>query len=72
MSLRVAPLLKQHPLALHLWISQREISEVNAVLARVQPREILLPEKLIQKPDLFEVWADWNTALNTLPDSRLT
>ena len=41
-----------------------------AVLARLQAGEILLPERLVQRPELFEVFADWKAALTPLPSPR--
>ena len=39
-------------------------------LDRLQPAEILLPDRLVQRPDLFEVWGPWKAALTPLPSSR--
>jgi len=41
-----------------------------AALARLRPGEILLPERLVQRPDLFELWGEWKGALTSLPDPR--
>ena len=41
-----------------------------AALARLAPGEILLPERLVARPDLSELWADWKSALSPLPNPR--
>jgi DNA mismatch repair protein MutS len=41
-----------------------------AALARLSPGELLLPERLLQVPALFEVWHDWKTVLSPLPSAR--
>jgi DNA mismatch repair protein MutS len=43
---------------------------LSAVLARIRPGEILLPERVAQRPELFEVLGDWKTVLSPLPSSR--
>jgi DNA mismatch repair protein MutS len=39
-------------------------------LARLMPGEILLPERLLTRPALFELFAEWKPALTPLPDPR--
>jgi DNA mismatch repair protein MutS len=39
-------------------------------LARLAPGEILLPERLLTRPALFELLADWKPALTPLPNPR--
>ncbi|GAB2177606.1 DNA mismatch repair protein MutS [Dongia sp. agr-C8] len=41
-----------------------------AALARLDPNEILLPDRLLATPDLFEVFGDWRRQLSPLPGSR--
>ncbi|GAB3117535.1 DNA mismatch repair protein MutS [Novispirillum itersonii] len=41
-----------------------------AALARLSPGEVLLPDRLTQKPDLFDLWAEWRDCLSPLPSSR--
>ncbi len=50
----------------------QEVSPANlgAALARLAPGEILLPERLLQKPELFELLNDWKSALSPLPNAR--
>jgi DNA mismatch repair protein MutS len=43
---------------------------LGAALARLDPGELLLPERLLQRPDLFELFRDWKAALSPLPSSR--
>jgi DNA mismatch repair protein MutS len=45
-------------------------SSLAAALARVDPSELLLPERLLQAPALFEILADWKSRLTPLPGSR--
>jgi DNA mismatch repair protein MutS len=47
-------------------------SEANLAgdLARLSPGEILLPERLLQKPALYELFGDWKTALTPLANAR--
>ncbi|HWK44998.1 MAG TPA: DNA mismatch repair protein MutS [Stellaceae bacterium] len=45
-------------------------AELAAALARLAPGEILLPERLLQRPDLFELLAEWKTALTAQPNAR--
>jgi len=39
-------------------------------LARLSPGEILLPERLLTRPTLFELLAEWKPALTPLPNLR--
>src|SRR5690349_18110053 len=41
-----------------------------ADLARLMPGEILLPERLLTRPALFELLAEWKPALTPLPNPR--
>ena len=41
-----------------------------AALARLDPTEILLPERLLAQSDLFELFQDWKSALSPLPNAR--
>ena len=45
-------------------------SDVAAAFARLSPSEILLPDKLFQRPELAAALADWRAALSPLPSSR--
>ncbi len=43
---------------------------LGSALARIAPGELILPEKLLEQPDLYEVLGDWKAALSPLPASR--
>nr|WP_119167404.1 DNA mismatch repair protein MutS [Algihabitans albus] len=43
---------------------------LGAALARIAPGELLLPERLLQRADLFELLGDWKAALTPLPSAR--
>jgi DNA mismatch repair protein MutS len=43
---------------------------VAADLARIMPGEILVPERLLARPALFEVFGDWKAALTPLANPR--
>ncbi len=47
-----------------------EASGMEAELARLSPREILVSERLIATPELFETFDEWKTVLTTLPPAR--
>ena len=41
-----------------------------AALARLDPGELILSERLLERPDFFEVLGDWKAALSPLPSAR--
>jgi DNA mismatch repair protein MutS len=41
-----------------------------AFLARIAPGELLVPERLLERPDLYELWGEWKAALTPLPGPR--
>ena len=45
-------------------------AELPAALARLDPNEILLPDRLLAQPDLFELFADWRKQLSPSPAAR--
>ena len=45
-------------------------SGLAAALARIDPRELLVPERLAQKPELYELWAEWKSRMSVQPDAR--
>src|ERR1700690_3360989 len=51
-------------------ISPTSEATLGGDLARVGPGEILLPERLLSRPALFELFADWRPALTPLANSR--
>ncbi len=44
--------------------------DLAAALSRVAPGELLAAESFLQRPDFFEILADWKEALSPLPGSR--
>src|SRR5690348_2618714 len=45
-------------------------ASLGAALARIAPGEVLLPERLLQRPDLRELLGDWQRRLTPLAGSR--
>lgn len=45
-------------------------SDLGAVLARLEPGEIVVSEAVLQKPALFETLGEWRDRLTPLPSSR--
>jgi DNA mismatch repair protein MutS len=43
---------------------------LGAALSRLQPGELLLAERLLQRPELFEVLGEWKAVLSPLPSAR--
>ena len=54
-----------------LWLQPMTQAALPAALARLAPGELLLPEAMLQEPDLFEVFADYKSVLTPLPAGRL-
>ena len=46
------------------------LSDLGAGLARLAPSEILLPDKFLERPELFELWREWKEMLTPQPGSR--
>lgn len=51
-------------------VETTKLSLISASLARLQPAEILLPEKLLQDPQLFEAFTPYKRLLCPLPLAR--
>jgi DNA mismatch repair protein MutS len=47
-----------------------ERKALPAALARLDPTEILLPERLLLQSDLYELFQDWKSALSPIPNAR--
>ena len=47
-----------------------EPMRLNAALARLDVQELLLPDRLLQRQELFETWAEWKSRLTPLPSAR--
>jgi DNA mismatch repair protein MutS len=45
-------------------------TELSGALARLDAAEILVAEKLVERPDLFELFATWRNRLTLQPQSR--
>ncbi len=43
---------------------------LGAALARIEPGELLVSERLLQTPTLFDLFGDWRDRIQTLPNSR--
>jgi DNA mismatch repair protein MutS len=43
---------------------------IGAALARLAPGEILVSDRLLQRPELFDLFAEWKTVLTPLPAPR--
>jgi DNA mismatch repair protein MutS len=43
---------------------------LGAALSRLEPQELVVPERLTQQPDLFEMFAEWRDRLTVQPNSR--
>jgi len=46
------------------------LGDLAAALARLAPGELLLSERLVERPALYEVLGEWKAALTPLPASR--
>ncbi len=45
-------------------------AELGAAIARLDPRELLVSEKLLQRETLFELFTQWRSAMTPLPPTR--
>ena len=52
------------------FIESTDFNGLGSLLSRLEPKEILLPDSLLQDPLLFEVFQDWKRRLKPLPKSR--
>ncbi len=44
--------------------------EIPDALGRINPTELLVPQRLIENPDLFEAFVPWSDQITPQPDSR--
>lgn len=51
-------------------LPSRHAISLAAGLSRLDPKEIIVSEKIVQAPEFFEVFSDWKRALTPLPASR--
>jgi len=47
-----------------------EPSILGAALARLEPGELLIPERLLERRELFELWGEWKRVLTPLATAR--
>ncbi len=52
------------------WLQPVDPSRLASALARLAPGELLVPDRLIERPELFESFAPWKAALTPQPASR--
>ena len=53
-----------------LTVEPVEAERLPAALARLDPGELLTAERLVQTPDLFELFGEWRERLTVQPNSR--
>jgi DNA mismatch repair protein MutS len=53
-----------------LWLQPVGETGLGAALARIDPGELLVPERLIQRPALFELFQPFKSRLTVEPDAR--
>ncbi|MFA5041553.1 MAG: DNA mismatch repair protein MutS [Bdellovibrionales bacterium] len=54
----------------HIYAQEVLPADLSGVLARLDASEILVAQRLVENPDLFEVLAPWREQLAPQPDSR--
>ena len=52
------------------WLQPVDPLRLGSALARLAAGEILVPDRLVERPDLLEAFAIWKPALTPLPSSR--
>jgi DNA mismatch repair protein MutS len=52
------------------WLQPVATERLGPALARLEPQELLVSERLVQRQDLFETLADWKPRLTVQPPSR--
>jgi DNA mismatch repair protein MutS len=52
------------------FVQPANAADLGAALARLEPGELLLPDRLLQHPPLFELLGEWKSALSPLPSAR--
>ncbi len=45
-------------------------ADLPSALARINPSELLIPQRLVENPDMFEILAPWRDQLAPLPNGR--
>jgi DNA mismatch repair protein MutS len=52
------------------FVSPADLATLPAEIARLSPSELLLPENMLQMPELFDLFADWADILTPQPASK--
>jgi DNA mismatch repair protein MutS len=52
------------------YVESSPLSQVPSLIAWVEPSEVVIPERLLQNPALFELLQGYRKSLTPLPDSR--
>lgn len=47
-----------------------ELDEIADAISRIDPAELLVPQRLIENPDFYETFAPWRNRITPLPDCR--
>jgi len=51
-------------------VADSDFGQLSAEIARLDPGELLVPESIVQTPELFEILHDWSQVLTVLPPSN--
>jgi DNA mismatch repair protein MutS len=51
-------------------VQPADTASLSAILARIEPGELLIPDRLLQFEAMFELFHDWKDALVPLPSSK--
>lgn len=46
------------------------LAELSGALARISPSELLIPQRLVEKPEMYEILMPWRDQLTPQPNSR--
>src|SRR5215470_10889189 len=52
------------------FVQPAKSGDLAAAFARLEPGELLLPDRLLQQPQLFELFGEWKAILSPLPSAR--
>src|SRR5262249_58111840 len=52
------------------FVQPAKAGDLAAAFARLEPGELLLPDRLLQQPQLFELFGEWKAILSPLPSAR--
>ncbi len=54
----------------NFYVESCKAEQLSTLIATVNPSEMVLPERLLQHPELFEIFQDHKKSLTPLPNSR--